>query len=392
MAGYTDQYVSRVPRRPSLGRLHLALALEVVFVAIVLAVLRFTIVGFVVAAVLVSLVVFVVVPFGGNTALQWIRLRFAYRMRQRHKVHELDVPSSLVPLAEWVPGLTVMRTLTGRGGEVGVITDGKAWSAVLGLAADDLLIADTGEEFDLDSLTSLTVQDDVVFDGVQLVTYTVPAPTAVLLGEGSAAAASYREILGGDEPPPTVRRSWLSVRLDPRKCLSAVARRGAGVEGINATMRFGLHRAQSVLKRQGIETRALDPIEIYEVLSLTTGAGQEPVGDRTTEGWSSWTCDSLEHRGQLVSDWGENASRGYARLLDAVAGAPVLFAVTSFTLGQDNRASGAIRLACPSAESAASAIGRLSEQLGGDIKLMPPGGQQVPAVLATVPFGRGADK
>lgn len=390
MAAHNDPTLTRIARHNA-SFVHLGrwLIIELAVVAIILAALPRSVAGFIAAAAIAVVVSLLVIPFGGNTLLGWWRLRSAYRSRQRHRAADADVPDSLEPLAEWVPDLAVLRTLTGRGGEVGVITDGTAWTAVLSLLTDDELIADMGEEIDLNSLESLTVQDDVAFDGVQLVTYTVPAPTTVLLGENSPAAASYREVLGDVSPPPTVRRTWLCVRLDPRACLGAVTRRGSGTEGINATLRFGLHRAQSVLKRQGIETRVLDPVEISEALALTSGAGPEVATPRTSEEWTSWRCDGLEHRGQLVTNWGENSTRSYARILDVLAGAPVLFAVTSYTLGQGRRATGAIRIACPTHDAAQRAVSDIESQLG-DVHVRPAGGQQVPAMLATVPLGRGA--
>lgn len=390
MPAGADQYVSRVPRRTGIGNMWLWVVLELAVLVVVVALLRFTWVGYLIAGAVVVVVAALLVPINGRPVISWLRLRAAFGRRRRAKVTDTDVPTDLVPLAEWVPGLTVMRTLTGRGGEIGVITDGSAWVAVLSLVSDDKLLADRGAEIDLDSLGSLTTQDDVAFDGVQLVTFTVPAPTSLLLGEGSPAAASYREILGGDGVPPTVRRTWLCLRLDPRQCLGAVARRGAGNEGINATLRFGLHRAQSMLKRQGIETRALDPVEIYEVLALTSGAGPEHGDRRTNEGWLHWTCDGLEHRGQLVTKWGKDASLGYARLQDAVAHAPALFVITSFTLSQQKEATGAIRVVAPTTAATETAFSHLTGVLGGDIRLQPAGGVQVPALLSTVPFGRGA--
>ncbi len=390
MAAYIDPTMARVARhRASFARLGLCLVIEVAVCVMVLAVLPLSIVGFVTALLVALMLAVFLIPFGGNTLLGWMRLRSQFSRRQRHQVVHPDVPASLEPLAEWIPDLAVIRTLTGRGGEVGVITDGTAWTAVLSLLTDDELIADMGEEIDLSSLESLTVQDDVAFDGVQLVTFTVPAPTSVLLGENSAAAAAYREVLGDEPPPPTIRRTWLCVRLDPRACLGAVARRGSGTEGINATLRFGLHRAQSVLKRQGIETRVLDPLEIYEALALTSGAGPEAQGPRTSEEWTAWQCDGLEHRGQLISNWGDNSTRAYAHALDVLAGAPVLFAVTSYTLVQGRPPTGALRIACPTPDSAQRAVAAIESQLGG-ISFRPPGGQQVPVMLATVPLGRGA--
>lgn len=366
-----------------------ALLVEVSLVAIVFGVLSGRLVGYIVAAAVALVTLLLLIPIRGRSLLRGLALRTSYSRRRPAPVPENELPLDLVPLAEWVSGLAVTRTVTGRGGEVGVITDGSAWAAVLALRSDDELLADKGEAIDIDSLAALTVQDDVVFAGVQLVTYTVPSPTLVLLGEGSRAASAYLEITA-EQPPPTVRRSWLCLRLDPRLCLEAVARRGAGNEGIYATLRFGLHRAQSVLKRQGIETRALTPMEINEVLSLTVGSGPERSEQRTAEGWSHWQCDGLLHTGQLVRRWGANMSAGYRALLDAVASAPVLFAVTSYTMTRSQAATGGIRLVSPNAESATVAIAHVTRALGSDVRLAPAGGTQVPTMLATVPLGLGA--
>ncbi|MFX4273448.1 type VII secretion protein EccE [Propionibacteriaceae bacterium Y1685] len=342
-------------------------------------------IGIAVAVLVIVLVL--VVPVGGRSLGRLILLRIGFAGRSPQTVHASDVPSDLVPLAEWVPGLSVSLTLTGRGEEVGVITDGNAWTAVLALTSDDNLIADKGEQLNLTAMEGLTTQDDVVFAGVQVVTYTVPAPTTVLLGGDSPAANAYRQIT--QNVPPTVRRTWLCVRLDPRLCLSAVARRGAGKEGIYATLRFGLHRVQSVLKRQGISTRALDPLEIYEVLALTTGSGPDRGERRSSEQWKHWTCDGLQHSGSLVRRWGASPSAGYGLLLDAVAGAPVLFAITSYTFAPGRRASGGVRLVTPTVEAAAEAEKCVQARIGSSVKRAPAGGTQIPSVLSTIPLGRG---
>ena len=328
------------------------------------------------------------IPVKGHSLPGWIRqwVRFA-RRKPIPNVPDA-VPLDLVPLAEWVPGLTVSQTSAGRTGELGVIADGRAWTAVLALVSDDDLLADKGEKIDLDALSGLTVQDDIVFAGVQVVTYTVPAPTTVLLGGESRAAKAYQEI-SKEPPPPTMRRTWLCLRLDPRLCLEAVALRGANHEGIYGTLRFGLHRVQSALKRQGIETRALSPIEIYEVLSLTSGSGPEGGTHRSRERWSTWNCDGLVHSGRMVRRWGRTASTGYQALQEAVGQAPVLFAITSYTLSPSRRASGGIRLVTPTVEGAATATSFVETRLKGEVAFGPASGDQVPTMLATVPLGRG---
>ena len=380
----------QTPRRALRGswlRRHfgMALAIEAVVLAVaVLVIAR----SYVAAGIVAGVLLLLLIPVKGHSLPGWIRqwVRFA-RRKPIPNVPDA-VPLDLVPLAEWVPGLTVSQTSAGRTGELGVIADGRAWTAVLALVSDDDLLADKGEKIDLDALSGLTVQDDIVFAGVQVVTYTVPAPTTVLLGGESRAAKAYQEI-SKEPPPPTMRRTWLCLRLDPRLCLEAVALRGANHEGIYGTLRFGLHRVQSALKRQGIETRALSPIEIYEVLSLTSGSGPEGGTHRSRERWSTWNCDGLVHSGRMVRRWGRTASTGYQALQEAVGQAPVLFAITSYTLSPSRRASGGIRLVTPTVEGAATATSFVETRLKGEVAFGPASGDQVPTMLASVPLGRG---
>lgn len=388
MARAMSASVALPPRRGRpLTRIGQFVAVELLLLVAVLAALTSTVPGYAVAGGVVVLALVLLTPLGGRSLLGRIRLRLSYLRRRPEPAVDTEVPHDLVPLAQWVPGLSVSQTVTGRGEEVGVITDGAAWTAVLALEADDELIADSGEELSLRELADLTVQDDVVFAGVQVVTYTVPAPTTLLLAEGSAAARGYLEI--APTVPPTVQRTWLCLRLDPRLCLEAVSRRGLDTAGIYATLRFGLHRVQSVLKRQGIETRALTPIEIHEVLALTSGSGPDATGTRSRETWQHWECDGLLHSGRAVKRWGSSHSLGYGRLLQTVAQAPVLFAVTSYVLAPGREASGGIRLVSPNPALARTAVAGVTAALGREVRLAPPGGTQVPTMLATVPLGRG---
>jgi len=375
-----------LPPRPAAPRLAMtwAIMIEIAVLGVILLILARSYVWAVVLAVVVA---GLAVPVKGHSAIGWIRRWIGFARRSPATKIPAELPSDLVPLAEWMPGLTVAQT-SGRGGELGLIADGQAWTAVLALVSDDELLADKGEAIDLDALSGLTRQDDIIFAGVQVVTYTVPAPTTVLLGADSTAAAAYREITA-EAPPPTMRRTWLCLRLDPRLCLEAVARRGASNDGVYATLRFGLHRVQTVLKRQGIVTRALGPMELYEVLSLVAGSGPEGGERRTIEDWSTWTCDGLVHTGRMIRRWGANASVGYQLLQDAIADAPVLFAVTSYTFTPHARSTGGLRLVTIDAPGALAAMQHTVARLGTSVRLDSPAGDQVPTMLATVPLGRG---
>ncbi|WP_203567895.1 type VII secretion protein EccE [Aestuariimicrobium ganziense] len=380
----------RAPRRRgTLRGLTTALAWEFALVVIALVALLWRPTGLYLAGGLLVLLLVVGLPVvRGRSLLSLLASRWRFVRRRRARVTDPgDMPVDLVPLAQWVPGLQVNQTRSAQGHDVGVVTDGESWTAILALATDDALLSDSGERVDLDALKGLTRQDDIVFAGLQLVTYTVPAPVQALLRPDSVAAKAYLELSGGDVPP-AVRRTWICVRLDPRLCLEAVARRGASNDGIYATLRFGLHRVQAALKRQGIITRALSPMEIYEVLSFTTGSTPDHAADRSSESWTTWSCDGLVHSGRQVRSWGDNTSLGYQSLLQTLDRTPVLFAVSSYTVDADSRVTGGVRLVTPTTAAAQQAQQHLSAALDRSVKLAAPGGAQVPAVLATVPLGR----
>lgn len=376
-------------RSRSFGNIRLGEAVrwEVGVLLVVLLALTGRVLGFVLAGVVLILMVGIGVPFGGKNLIDRVRRRLDFRARARDRVETPEVPAELVPLGQWLPGLSVNQTRSARGDDVGVITDGVSWTALLGVVSDDELIADSGEQIDLDALSGLTVQEDIIFAALQVITFTSPAPARVMLTADSPAIASYAEIAQGD-PPPAVRRTWLGVRLDPRLCLEAVASRGATNDAIYATLRFGLHRVQSALKRQGIDTRELTAREIYEVLSLTSGASPERSANRSQEFWDHWECDGFIHRGRQVASWGENASLGYQAVLDALDNAPIVFGLTSFTLDRSNHAAGAVRFVTMDVDSALRVDDWLSSQVANRVTFTASGGDQVPAMLGTVPLGR----
>lgn len=341
-------------------------------------------------AVLVGLLL--TVPVNGRTLPRTLAHRRAFRRRARRFVADPEQPSELVPLAQWLRELEVARIKDAHDGEIGVVADGSSWTGILELPSDLQLFSDRGNRLNLDALGGLSRQDDVTFAGVQLVTFTVGAPTRAMLPSASPAVDAYREILGGELPPPAVRRTWLALRLDPRLCLEAIGRRGTGQAGVFATLRFGLHRAQAMLKRRGMPTQPLDPLRIQEVLALTSGAGPEPRPVRSQETWETWVCDGLTHESRAVQSFGKDASAGYQALLDAVSAAPAMMAVTSFTISPGEPARGAVRLVSNDAEHARDADESVQMALPSGVRLGPRGGSQVPGLLATVPLGRQVER
>lgn len=327
------------------------------------------------------------IPVNGRTLPATLRLRSEYHRRARDKVAYPDHAPDVVPLAQWVPRLEFTQIKDAHDGEIGVVSDGQSWVGLLEVSADMSLFTDRGAHLDLATLGALIRQDDVVFAGIQVVTLTVPAPSGAMLPPRSPALNAYREI-AGQRTPPALRRTWFALRLDPRLCLEAVARRGSGQAGVFATLRFGLHRAQAALKRQGMVTQPLDPLGIADVFALTTAAAPDHPEERTREEWQSFICDGLVHETRPVKGFGSSLSAGYQRLIDVVGQAPAMMALTSMTVAPGEPARGAVRLVTSNREQAADADQFVDVALGGALRLGPLGGVQVPGLLATVPLGR----
>lgn len=377
--------VVSAPRRALLvRRIPWHVAVELLALIALLAALTRSTVGWIVVVLALLVVVALVLPVGGLTLVGRLQRRIGYLRRSPQPI-DRDRSPEVLALSAWLPNLQIAHTVTGRGEEIGIVSDGTAWSAVLAITDDDQLLADRGEELSLRQLAGLTRQDDIIFAGVQVLTYTVPAPATLLLSEESAAARSYREL--APTIPPAVQRTWICLRLDPQLCLQAVARRGSDLVGIHATLRFGLHRVQALLKRQGVVTRALGPAEVGGVIGLVAGVGLEDDGS-SSETWNDWRCEGLVHAALPVRSWGSAPTVAYGKVLAEVTRAPVLFAVTSHVEVPGRAASGSVRLVAPSAAGADRAARALVGAMGRGPRLDRGAGMQVPAMLATLPLGR----
>lgn len=382
--------MSAARRARSTRWLPLVVAWQVVIVVAVILVLQRQTWALAAAGAVVLIAILLSVPVNGRTLLGTLKTRRRFGARGRQRVAAPDFASDLVPLAQWLPALELTQIKDAHDTEIGVVADGSSWAGVLEVQADNSLFTDRGANLDLNTLSALTRQDDVLFAGIQVVTLTVPAPSGAMLPAKSPALGAYREVVG-DQTPPALRRTWIAVRLDPRLCLEAIGRRGSGQIGVFATLRFGLHRAQALLKRQGMVTEPLDPVEIADVFGLTTAAAPDHGEERSNEEWNAWVCDNLIHESREVSRFGANPSATYQRLLDVVALAPAMMAVTSVTVAPGEPLRGAVRLVTATREQATEADEFVVASLQGDVRFGPLGGVQVPGLLATVPLGRQID-
>lgn len=388
MARRTMPARGAMPRRIRSTRfIPLVVTWQVVVVVAIVLVLQWQIWSVALAALLLLTAMLLTIPVNGRTLLASMQVRRGFRVRAGSRVPFPDLAPDLVPLGQWLPRLEVTQIKDAHDGEIGVVADGDSWAGILEVSADNSLFTDRGAKLDLAALAALTRHDDVVFAGIQVITCTVPAPSGALLPANSPALQAYREVLG-ERTPPALRRTWIALRLDPRLCLEAVGRRGSGQVGVFATLRFGLHRAQTTLKRLGVVTEPLDPLGIADVLALTTGATEVTDPDRSHEQWESWVCDGLVHGSRSIGGLGDEPNTAYQRLLDVLNRTPVLFACSSFTVSPGEPAAGALRLVTSNPEQAGQADEYVLANLPGGLRLGPRGGVQVPGLLATIPLGR----
>ncbi len=376
-------------RARSTRYLPVVLAWQVAIVAAALLVTVMQVWALILAGLVVLGMLLLSVPVNGRTLLSTLAIRSRFNRRRREFVADPATIDALLPLAQWAPRLAITQTKSVRGGEIGVVADDDAWVGILSLASDDALIVDRGAGIDLSTLGELTRQDDVVFAAIQVLTMTVPGPTEAMLAPGSLATGSYLELTGAEEPtPPAVRRTWLALRLDPRLCMEAVDRRGSGQAGVMATLRFGLHRAQAQLKRQGVAAHPLDAAGVADVLALTTSAWTGQDDEVSSESWEQWRSGSLVHETRGIRSFGKEPGQNYQKLLDSLSQAPSMMVLTSFTVSPGEPPRGAVRQIMPTQELADAADEELIGEAGDIVSFGPLGGVQIPGLLATIPLGR----
>lgn len=118
--------------------------------------------------------------------------------------------------------------------------------------------------------------------------YDIPLASIDIVGHGGRAwgadraAAAYRATLG-PLPATALRTTLVILRLDPRDCPDAIARRGGGAVGALRAATITTRRVIARLAEQGLAVSALSAAEISSVTDQLTG-GCSP--DEVTEAWN----------------------------------------------------------------------------------------------------------
>ncbi|MDQ4104835.1 MAG: type VII secretion protein EccE, partial [Actinomycetota bacterium] len=181
-----------------------------------------------------------------------------------------------------------------------------SWTAVLEVGAEPPMITPVGgaPSLPLGALAPCLEDRGVVLDAIQVISHCYPGSAA--LPSSSPALRSYLEVLG-PLPAAARRTTWIAVRLDPRRCPTAVAERGGGVMGCHRALIGALSRVRSALESRGVSTRPVNADQLLRAgistaeLSAVAGTGQRAT---LSEGWTAVTSAGVGHTSYAITGWG----------------------------------------------------------------------------------------
>jgi type VII secretion protein EccE len=291
-----------------------------------------------------------------------------------------------------LPDLIVAQGADHQREPLGLVWHRNTWTAVLEVDAAPSMITPVGgaASFPLSAVASCLEHRGVALDAIQVIWHCYPGSAA--LPSSSPALRSYLEVLG-PLPVAARRTTWVAVRLDPRRCPTAVAERGGGVTGCHRALIGALARVRSDLEARGVSTRPLDADQLVRAgisaaeLSAVAGTGQ-PV--TLNEGWTAVTAAGVGHASYAITGWG---TKGATHNLNALTGVRALSTTLSLTLspgadGSEVGLRGLVRVSARNLTELEAADGRLqavSGRLG--VTLRPLRGLQVAGLAATLPLG-----
>ncbi|MCD0486183.1 type VII secretion protein EccE [Streptacidiphilus sp. ASG 303] len=371
------------------------------------------------------LVAVALVPVRGRSLPDHLRVSAALRSRRRAAAGDVPPPGTdpgLAPAVEIEPALRTCTHATetdapGSGGqrrgrrETGMVGDGTFLSAVLLVQSKDepLRPLRTARPLPLDVLTSALQVDDIPLTSVQAVQHTQPSP-APHLPEQALAARAYRQLAEG-AATPSLRLTWVALRLDPEHASAAVEARGGGEAGARKALQRAADQLAARLTGAGFTATVLDERELTAALATsacvnpiaTTGrqgtGGGAGTGRRTQESRRFWRVDDRWHTTYWISRWpqltrpgGSGGRIAAPDLVNLLTGLPAL--ATTFSLTASRGTGGAVAVSghlrvTARSESEVAQVGRLLESRaqGTGTGLVRLDLEQAPGVLATLPLG-----
>lgn len=361
-------------------------------------------------AVLVAALLLALARWRGRWLTQWVGLTVRYLVRPHDRVtHQPDPAAVAAPqetdkritgpedlrvalLRLVVPDLVVAHGTDHERAPVGLAWHEGTWTAVLLVDPAPALVTTLGgtPNLPLAALAPCLEDRGVLLDSISVIWHCYPGSAA--LPSSSPALASYLEVLG-PLPAAARRTTWVTVRLDPRRCPAAVRERGGGTVGAHRALFGALSRVRNALAAQRVRTRPLDPDELLRAglsaAELTSVAGSpSPVTLR--ERWTGVTVGGIGHASYAVTGWPQ---QGGAHSLNALTGVRALSATVALSIapsGEDGEVGlrGLVRVSARNPQELEAADGRLdaiSGRLG--VALTPLRGLQVAGLAGTLPLG-----
>ncbi|MFB9905346.1 type VII secretion protein EccE [Allokutzneria oryzae] len=346
----------------------------------------------------------------GRWLTQWIALTTRYALRS-HMRTARQLPTSdraatdetgsatlgaedrrvaLLRLA--VPDLVVAQATDHDRNPIGLAWHEGTWTAVLLVDPAPGLITKVGgaPNLPLSALAPCLEDRGVVLDSIQVICHCYPGSAA--LPPTSPALTSYLEVLG-PLPAASRRTTWVAVRLDPQRCLSAIRERGGGVVGAHRALLGALSRVGNALEAKGVQTRPLDTDELLRAgisaAELTTVVGTA-ADVQLRERWTGVTTAGIGHASYAVTGW---PAKGGQASLNALTGVRALSATVSVAISPSDEDGsvglrGLVRVSARTPKELEQADERLqtiSGRLG--LSLTPLRGVQLAGFAASLPLG-----
>ncbi|WP_199434400.1 type VII secretion protein EccE [Qaidamihabitans albus] len=301
-----------------------------------------------------------------------------------------DARVSLLRLA--IPDLVVAHGKDHEHQQVGLAWHEGTWTAVLLVEPAPALITQAGgaPSLPLSALAPCLEDRGVVLDSIQMLWHCYPGSAA--LPSDSPALSSYMEVLG-PLPAAARRTTWIAVRLDPKRCPSAVRERGGGVVGAHRALIGALSRVRNALESRGVPTRPLDPDELLRAgisAAELTGVAGSGVKVTMQERWTGVSAAGIGHASYAITGWPKGKITNSLNALTSVRAlsATVAMSISPATDEGQIGLRGVVRLSARNPRELDAADQRLTstaERLG--VTLTPLRGRQAASFAATLPMG-----
>lgn len=345
----------------------------------------------------------------GQWFTQWAGLTLRYSFRSHDRVRTPPAPDaqgiatgevsvtgpedarvSLLRLV--VPDVVVAHGKDHELQEVGLAWHDGTWTAVLLVEPAPALITQAGgaPSLPLSALAPCLEDRGVVLDSIQMIWHCYPGSAA--LPADSPALTSYLEVLG-PLPAAARRTTWVAIRLDPRRCPTAVRERGGGVVGAHRALIGALSRVRNALESQGVPTRPLSPDELLRA-GISAAELTAAVGDGSKvslkENWTSATAAGIGHASYAITNWPKGK---ITTTLNALTSVRTLSSTVAMSISPADDAGkvglrGVVRLSARNPrelDTADERLTSLAERVG--VSLTPLRGLQIDGLAATMPMG-----